>query len=90
MANPSDLFIASIQPPLDNPRDMECLRRMCTYLGRSNLWPQRWHYDEQGHLECIFANEAERFAFTIDELMALWQGLQRGERIDWGTLRQLR
>lgn len=81
-------FIDSISEPL-NADQRQCLKAMCQYLGRSNLWPVRWQTG-QGGLELYFANEAERFAISLNELQSIWARLKSGQALDWDTLRRIR
>lgn len=69
--------------------DRAVVERMLRYFDRSSLWLATAEGAGED-LVLILANEAERFRLPLGHLRDLHAGLQRGERIDWGTIERVR
>ena len=66
---------------------IEALTRMATYLDRSSL-KIVWDDGAPGDALTIHvSDDAVRYALTVAELRALWNGMKAGRPVDWATLR---
>jgi len=66
---------------------IEALSRMATYLDRSSL-KIVWDDGAPGDALTIHvSDDAIRYALTIAELRALWNGMKAGRPVDWSSLR---
>ena len=69
--------------------DAEMLQRMADYFDRNSLRIVADNGLPGDELELHLSNDAERFAVTLDEVRALWDGLRRGQAVDWARLRRV-